>query len=375
MQRKKIIITLVFFSLLTPSFFAEVRNRDEPEKGVWDFNPVKIWQADKAGEDVFGLPFTIRVSEDARLYIYDIKNSINYILDSEGKFKRRFAKGGQGPGEVIGQGRTFLVDDKVIISGMNSFHYFSKEGDFLRIVRQNASGLPPHLFLNEDEFIAAPLTGFHAPRGKGKILLQNLKVGSEKVVADFSSFRGGVGQSGEHVFDMVVVGLSPLLTIGKSPEKIYWGMSDSYLIHMTNRGGEQIDSFSVRRKPTRISKKTKRMYFKRSDLPADALNQIVDSFPNTLTHFHRIEWHNGLVYVFVPELDLEVNRGRIRQIDIFSPEGEYLYRAEIQLEKGLKPLFSPLDNLVFQGKFMYTACEKEDDTVVIVKHHVDLPGQ
>ncbi|MBN2256487.1 MAG: hypothetical protein JW704_01530, partial [Anaerolineaceae bacterium] len=65
----------------------------------------------------------------------------------------------------------------------------------------------------------------------------------------------------------------------------------------------------------------------------------------------------------------------IRQIDIFSPEGEYLYRAKIELEKGLRPVFSPLDNLIISGNFLYAACEKEDDTVVIVKYHIDLPGR
>ena len=152
-------------------------------------------------------------------------------------------------------------------------------------------------------------------------------------------------------------------------------MSDSYLIHVTDLDGNEIDSFSVNRKHTRISKRKKREYFERPGLPSDALNQIIDSLPGSLTHFHRIESHNGFVFVFVPELDFEVSRGRIGQIDIFSPDGTYLYRAKIELEKGLKPLFSPLENLVFQGNFMYSASEMEDDTVVIVKYRIDLPSR
>jgi hypothetical protein len=304
-----------------------------------------------------------------------MENGINHIFDSGGGFKTSFARGGEGPGEIIGQERTFLVDDKVIITGMNGIHYFTQDGDYLRKARQEGSGLPIHLFLNEEELIAAPLTGIHTPEGRGMILLQNLKHGTKRVLAEFSSFRGGVGRSGEHVFDMIVVGLSPLLTIGRDRSRIYWGMSDAYLIHVTDLEGKRIDSFSINRKPTRLSKRMKKKYFERQDLPADALNQIVDSFPDALTHFHRIEMHNGLVYVFVPELDLEVKRGRIRQIDIFSEEGNYLYRAKIELEKGLRPLFSPLDNLVIQGDFMYAACEMDDDTVVILKYRIDLPSR
>ncbi|MFC2142203.1 hypothetical protein ACFLR7_04640 [Acidobacteriota bacterium] len=375
MYRRTLITATIFCFILITTLSAEVKNRDKPAIGEWDFSPVKVWEVDRAGEDVFGLPFTLRVSNEGRLYIFDMENGINYIFDSAGGFKISFARGGEGPGEIIGQERTFLVDDKVIITGMNGIHYFTKDGDYLRKARQEGSGLPLHLFLNEEELIAAPLTGIHTPEGRGKILLQNLELGTERVLAEFSSFRGGVGRSGEYVFDMIVVGLSPLLTMGQDRNRIYWGMSDEYLIHVTDLEGNRIDSFSINRKPTRFSKRMKRKYFERQDLPADALNQIIDSFPEALTHFHRIEMHNGLIYVFVPELDLEVNRGRIRQIDIFSPEGEYLYRAGIELEKGLKPLFSPLDNLVITGDFMYAACEKEDDTLVIVKYRIDLPGR
>jgi hypothetical protein len=373
MFRRTLITAAVFCFFFIALLSAEVKNRDKPAKGEWDFNPVEVWQVDRAGEDVFGHPFTLRVSDEGSLYIFDMGNGINYILDSGGGFKTSFARGGEGPGEIIGQERTFLVDDKVIITGMNGIHYFTQDGDYLRKARQEGSGLPIHLFLNEEELIAAPLTGIHTPEGRGKILLQNLKHGTESILAEFSSFRGGVGRSGEHVFDMIVVGFSPLLTIGQDHERICWGMSDAYLIHVADLKGNRIDSFSINRKPTRLSKRLKREYFERQDLPADALNQIIDSFPDALTHFHRIEWHNGLVYVFVPELDLEVHRGRIRQIDIFSPEGKYLYRAEIKLGNGLRPMFSPLDNLVINGDFMYAACEMEDDTVVIVKHRIALP--
>jgi hypothetical protein len=375
MRKPTLILVVVFCCLFLSHLSPEVKNRDKPAKGELDLNPVKVWQVDRVGEDVFGYPFTLRVGSEARIFIYDSKIGVNYILNPQGILMRRFAGSGQGPGEVVGQGRTFLVGDKVIIEGGNGLHYFTKEGDYLRTMRREGSFFPPHLFLNEEELIAAPLTGIHTPKGDGKILLQNLTQGSEKVLADFSSFRGGVGQSGEQTFDIIVIGLSPLLTIGRDGQRIYWGMSDSYRIHVTDLDGNRIDSFSVDRKPTRISKRMKREYFKRQDLPSDALNQIIDSFSGSLSHFHRIESHNGFVFVFVPELDVEVQRGRIRQIDIFSPEGNYLYKAEIKLEKGLKPLFSPLNNLIIQGHFMYSACEMEDDTVVIVKHRIDLPSR
>jgi len=100
---------------------------------------------------------------------------------------------------------------------------------------------------------------------------------------------------------------------------------------------------------------------------------IAKSFANRLTHFHQIEVHDGLVYVFVPELDLDQGTARIAQIDIFSPEGKYLYRAHLDFGKGLTHLFSPLSNIAFRNGSVYAVCVREDDTVVLVKSRAVLP--
>jgi hypothetical protein len=64
---------------------------------------------------------------------------------------------------------------------------------------------------------------------------------------------------------------------------------------------------------------------------------------------------------------------RITQIDIFSPEGRYLYRAHLDFGKGLTHLFSPLSNLCFKNGYLYAICVREDDTVVLVKYKAALP--
>ena len=74
--------TLVMFLLagFPALLFPGTQNRDKPVKGEWDFRLEKVWEVDKAGGDVFGLPFTLTAAEDERVYIFDPKNEKNYIL-------------------------------------------------------------------------------------------------------------------------------------------------------------------------------------------------------------------------------------------------------------------------------------------------------
>jgi hypothetical protein len=95
--------------------------------------------------------------------------------------------------------------------------------------------------------------------------------------------------------------------------------------------------------------------------------------PDELTCFHRIEVHDDLVFVFVPEIDLENKILRIRQIDIFSPEGTYLYKARLDLGKSRALLSSPLRNIVFTSGFLYAVLQDEEDNVLVAKYKISLP--
>ncbi len=134
---------------------ADVENPDKPRKGLWDFQLERIWQVDRAGEEVFGRPFSLSVSDEERVYIYDAGNDINYIFEGDGRFLKTFAPAGQGPGEILGQGSSFVVDDKIIIDGMGSIHYFSKEGEYLESIKKDVIRHVPHIFLSENECITA----------------------------------------------------------------------------------------------------------------------------------------------------------------------------------------------------------------------------
>jgi hypothetical protein len=370
MMHKRTLIPVLLFFFPIIMIFSEVANKDKPQRGEWDFRLEKVWEIGRAGNNVLGLPQGLLVSDDGTLYLNDEGNRADYIFGPNGDFIGSFAKRGEGPGEVQRHGRFFYADGKIIVPDMGRIHYFTKKGEYLTTARKDCE---PRAFVDENRLIDAPLSPLYLPEGKGKITLCDLRSGKDTVVAEFSAFEGGVAHSGEMVVDVIVPLFSPLMTIGYSGGRLYWGMSDRYTIHVTDLDGKDITSFSVDRKKTRVSTRDKRDFFNKGNIPADMLKQIVDGLPDEVTCFHRIEVHNKLLFVFVPDIDLENKILRTRQIDIFSPEGKYLYRAHLNFGKNRVHLSSPLQNMVIKNGFLYAVLQDEEANISAAKYKISLP--
>jgi hypothetical protein len=370
---KKMRLEFALF-LLVAFFQTPVVNPDKPLRGDWDFKLEKVWEVDRAGDDVLGRPFSLAATEDGILYVYDTASQINYIFDKDGNFVRTFARSGQGPGEVMGRELIHLVNGKVYIPARNGIQVFTKDGEYVQTLKQEGSSLDPRIFLNEDEIISAPKTAVFLPDGKGEIIQKNIKTGKETVISEFSLQDWGMAQSRGQQVDIISIGFSPLMILGYAENRLYWGMNTSYMINVTDLSGKKISTFSVKRKSRKVSDNFKKKYFDAPNLPPEMLTQIADSFPNEISFFHRIEVHNGLVYVFVPDVDMEKKRAKLKQIDIFSPEGEYLYRAHIKFEKNRQHLFSPFNSLVIQNRYLYAVLVDEEYNARVAKYEIALPN-
>lgn len=371
MACKRLLVPILLVMLPMVGIFPDVVNKDQPQRGEWDFKLEKVWEIGSAGDEVLGLPQGMLVSDEGLLYLNDDANRKDYIFGPEGDLIGSFAKRGEGPGEVQRHGRFFLAGDKVIIPDVGRVHYFTKEGQYVRTVKKDCE---PHAFIDEHRLIDAPLSPVFLPDGKGKIALCDLRSGKDTVISEFSVFEGGVARGGGVTVDVIVPLFSPLMTVGYSGDRLYWGMSDRYTIRVTDLEGKDIASFSVDRKRTKVSTGDKRDYFNTGRMPADLLKQIVDGLPDEVACFHRIEVHGDLVFVFVPEIDLENKAPRVRQIDIFSPEGKYLYRARLNFGRDRTHLFSPLRNLVIKSGFLYAVLQDEKDNVLVGKFRISLPN-
>lgn len=368
-MRKSIILTLSL--LLAITLPAQVKNSDKPQKGEWDFKLQKILDIKSAAGDVLARPGGILAAADGTLIVHDGKIGINHLFDREGRYIKSFGKRGEGPGEIKAQSFFFLLENTIIIPDVGKIHYFSKEGNLIES-KIKKPGITPNLFLNENEFIQAPKSFFDAVEGKGTIKRINLLTGKERVLAEFDIFKGGAGRGGGQVIDIIVGGLSPLMTIGYGNKRLYYGMSDKYHINIVDLEGKKTGSFSLDRPERKITKARKREHFKNSRLPQEALDQIVKSFPDKLTYFQEIKIHNGLVYVYVAEL----GRSREKQeIDIFSKEGKYLYRSCIRFGEDYTMMYSPFGNFYIVKDFLYVVLESESGDVLVRKYKISLPVQ
>jgi len=356
--------------IVVPLLLSEVKNADKPLRGEWDFKPAKEWEIDSAGSDVFGIPANMQVSDEEHLYVYDRENKRNYIFDSDGNFVKTYGAKGQGPGEARDQSSFFLVDDKLLIVDVGRIHYFRLDGTYLHSVVNSLYSRRPVLFLNEHEFVAVPLGVFEVSDFMAQIKRINLESGQETIIAHFEIFEGGIGRAGKMVGSLIVPGLTPLMTVGYGNGRLYYGMSNIYKIQVTDLSGKLLNTFSLDRKKKKVSEDIKKRYFGRySSMSKQALDQIIATTPNETTFFCRIETHQGLIYVFVPD----ISRHNKLKIDIFSPEGKYLYRGNLTIEDYLTMMDPQLNNPYIKDEFLYVSVMDENDNVKIIKYQISLP--
>lgn len=349
---------------------AAVVNTDTPANGEYVVPLEKVWQIDAAGDTPFGRLSQIYVSGNGNLFVRDLKNKAYFIFNKDGKFLKTFGALGEGPGEVknVGRARVMLAGDKVVIVDSDKILFFNQNGGFLRSVLNNAQTRPPVVFLNEDEFISAPLTIMASADGSAKIKHVNLKTGKEKVITDFSLFKGGVVQQGNVRAVAIIPSITPVMVIGNMADTFYFGMNDKYQIYITNLEGEDLGSFSLDRERSEVTLKQKEKVM--SDLvkglaPEGVAKQLAKALPGHETYFSSIEAFDGKLYLFKSAF-VPVSA---YQTDIFSAEGKYLYRGIIKTSDGSTMAVGP----TIKKEFIYTAQEDEDGEIVIAKYKTVLP--
>jgi len=339
-------------------------NQDKPSKGQWDLNPRKVWQVNRAGDDVFSR-LEIAAAENGTLYVHDWRNQCIYMFDNNGAFKRAFGNRGEGPGEIRTHLKTFIVKDKLIAADIDRLHYFTQQGKFIKAVPNMLFQREPHIFLDEHEFIAAPT--FAAPvDGKGNITYVDLKTGTKKIIREFSLPKAGAGGGG-----VKLIGLTPMIITGYDydNQKLYYGVNDAYEIHVTRLNGKLINTFSLKRQKKLVSNETLREQLKLIDASAP-VNEIMKELPKEITYYHRISIHKGHVLVFEDNFGTDWER---QSIDIFSLDGKYLYRAVFTPGPGMKIYFTSIGSILVRGDYLYAVLEDDEGEVAIAKYRIQLP--
>jgi hypothetical protein len=210
------------------------------------------------------------------------------------------------------------------------------------------------------------------PKAEGEISLLNLDSGGKKVIGKFDIFKGGVARDNQGTtLALVIRALTPVMTIGDGFDRLYYGRNDSYMINVMDYEGRKLDYFSIDRKKKKVSKQAKREYFKNSPFPEHLLESIIKSTPEKLTYFNRIEVHKKLVYTFPSYLDRSI---KSQQVDIFSPDGQYLYRSFIHAPEGCNIISISIPIFTIKDGNLYIALEDEEGEIWLVKYDISLPN-
>ncbi len=367
-----VLMCLVIALFLSASLlFPGVVNEDKPLNGEWDFKLKKIWEIDSAGETPLANPGQMLVLDDGSLCVQDTKHGLHFIFDGNGKLVKSFGKRGEGPGEIrrIDEEEMFLYKDKIIISDSGKIHYFTKDGNYIRSAANTSMKRMPLFFLDEKEFVFAPVFRKDMPGGKGQLGKYNLETAKETVISGFSLANGG---KDEGMPEIVMGAITPLMVLGYDGNKFYFGMSDTYTISVADPKGNKIETFSLDRAKVNIRAKEKKAFFSQWNDPPELVNKWIKTTPDEFTFFSNIEVHHGLIYIYKTFNNLN-GQSKSQEMDLFSPSGKYLYKGSIKPGKGLEIYYAHRRSIVIKKGHLYLLVKDEDGAVKVAKYTVDLP--
>ena len=338
----------------------------KPLKGEWNFAPAAVWSIDRAGSDTLMRPGEPRVSRDGKLYFHDFDRHLSYIVGEKGELLGTFAGMGDGPGLVSRYVNCFTSDGRVIVGSMDKLHFFDSGGRFISSTPNNIFESFPLVFTSDDVFFTAPGALANLPGGKASIRKVDVTSGETKPIHEFT-----MGADEQISFGGVILGVIPQIDMAYDSKggRLYFARNDRYEILVSDLDGKMIGSFGLPKERIPVTEEDLKRHMAGAGIPADRVEKIVPMLPRKLTYFHRIQVIDGLVYVFTVDA-FEPAIGK-QCVDIFSPDGTYLYRGKIVLPEGDR--YKNLDSMVLSNGFLHAILADDDGGRRVAKYKVSMP--
>jgi hypothetical protein len=370
---KKSLIFVLISGFLICFQFPEVINKDKPLNGEWDFHPQLTWEVEEAGQDLFGEIQNLAINSAQKVFVADLKHSYIFVFDRNGRYLKRFGKKGEGPGEIreyYGGDQLHIVGDKVLFTDRALVHYFDYDGNYLKTVPFSPI-LRPRAFIDEHTFISAPATNDRRSREPAKITVYDLDTKKRSTIASFSPFEKATSteqtSSRQVTVGIVINDITPLMMVHFADDLIYYGMSDTYRLYISDLQGKIISSFSVPgRKANPVSNEYKKeLKASLGDVPENFLNSIIDGLPAHASFFSAIHVdEGGNIYLFESDPDSKSKKC----IDIFNPKGEFVYRGFFEAKKG-----ESIESILIGDGLALVVIEDEDGTIRLSRYSIKLP--
>ena len=341
--------------------------KDGPLKGEWNFSPEKIWEAGQAGDEAFGRVAELLVLDDGSVFLRDFEKNVSYLFDKDGRFLKTFAPQGKDDGQLPFYLNRFRAGGKIVLASPDKLHFFSRDGVFERAVENNLFLRFPLRFTSESEFIYAP--NFPQSPVHEKILMSfDIISGQGKTLVDFSKAAPDSGPVARGPM-LMSFSLTPQVRFASDEDKMAFGRSDQYEIFIADQAGSILTSFRLDRKRMTASLEDKRRQVAGTRLPEEQKEKVVAQLPDEMTYFSHIEMIKGRIYVFA--VDRVGEKTDSQQVDIFSSQGEYLYRGRIEFGDGLE--FGSPSNLVITDGHAYVILEDGQGRRTLAKYAIKLP--
>jgi hypothetical protein len=359
--------------IIIPAPATEMINPDRPLRGEWDFRLEKIWETTTAGQELLTQVTAIRTDREDKVFLFDFRHGRFFVYSSDGEYQYAFGRKGEGPGEYRMGYNFFIVEDRVIVPDMNKILVFDTRGNFLRSRASGDSLVFPRLFIDSDRFVYVPETR-EENHPNDQVKLMDLKTGDELLIFEIPAeemmsvtTEAGGNQMRLNLKDS---NTTPGVVITYHSGNLYLGRNDEYRIRKVDLQGREKQVFSIKdrqRKPVTPETKRRRLEgitFNGGRMPENMIQQMMKSMPDQCTHFNRL-WvdKNGYVYVLISDL----SDNYAQDLDIFSPEGRYLYHSTLTLPENYR---IDKSTLYFTDGHLYVFAEDEGGEGRLVKYRI-----
>lgn len=353
---------------------SQTKNIDKPTQGEWDFKLKKAWEIGQFGENVLNGIQGICVNKDGYLFLWDSEQSKVFVCDSRGTLLNQFGGKGEGPGEIMDKWATllFLTDKYVVLHEVNTgrIHYFLHNGEFktTKKILKKKYARSLKTFIDPDQFLF--FLSEDTPGENENILgIYNLSNTNYEVITKMpgdSPLTVNDEKAGNITWQSPDVSVVTICAQFEG-EKIFYGRNNEYAIKGVDIKTKQTISFSITgRKGREISKATKEKRFENLPIDKQLVKLLIEKCPDRTMFFNRLFIDKmGLLYVFIPDWE----KDNSFEIDIFSPDGKYLYHSIIRIPDE----YSRIRNLTFNQNDLYFSAEDVNGEIKLVKFNISSP--
>jgi D-alanyl-D-alanine carboxypeptidase len=356
-----------------------VVNQDAPASGEWDFAANEEWRLDRLGHLPLRMVGDIHVDDDGSLYLLDRGLAQIAVLDADGNLLRSFGGRGDGPRFEYPL-NMYVTPSFVHVLDMgrsgDSIKTYDKSGDYVE-TSDIERGVSPRLFIDDDSYVAVRSAPDILDRPTHELLeIDSLTREDRSVLMKFPAEDKLIMEvmvpRGRYIFGEDDINIFPRLIVHFDGEMIYLGRSDAYVVKKIDRpGGEQL-AFSLAGRDREMLpqdyavNQAGKTEVAGREMTGETKQQFIARFPERQAFYTKITAdEQGLIYVFVPDI---TDFGK-QEIDIFSPEGRYLYHATLELPGGLERI-RPLE---FKDEHLYAIAKSEEGATWLIKYEIQRP--